>query len=306
MHHRADAFDVLRFERVGDEHAMVYESSDYDLPGEIPALGLWFVQTSGGTWGRPIYLGLQQHYPYVVTPGSQLSLLDGTILRLEVQVREIDSATITFPPIGLGLARSADGVYLEMDVARLQKDSDGDGLPDIEEQRIGLDADNPDTDGDSLNDGIDPLPLTPFSSRGFGSSGLARAFLSQVSGHDAKAFVVSVAAGNRPLEFFEAAGAPRGHSVRTTAGAEFLVADPALFSGVVTSKRLMIYSDADIDELRRGAAPFYPPRIGPIFSSLDGRTHYVSWSATWTGGAFIVTCHAPDKCDVEVLQAWIT
>jgi hypothetical protein len=69
---------------------------------------------------------------------------------------------------------------------------------------------------------------------------------------------------------------------------------------------LVIYSDADIAELRRGAAPFYPPRIGPIFSSLDGRTHYVSWSAQWTGGAFIVTCNAADRCDVELLYNWIT
>ena len=301
-----DAEMVLRFERVGAECALVYESSDYDLPGEIPALGLWFAQTVGGKWGRPVYLGLQQHYPYVVTHGSRLSLLDGTTLRLEVQVREIDSGTVSFPPIGLRLARSAAGIYLEMDLGRLQMDSDGDGLPDIEEQRIGLDFSNPDSDGDSLTDGVDPLPLTSFSSRGFALSGLARAILSQVTNHDAQVIVVPVRAGNRPLELFEAVGAPRRHAVHTPAGAEFLIADSALFSSVVTSKRLMIYSDADISELRRGAAPFYLPRIGPIFSSLDGRRHYVSWSARWTGGAFIVTCDASGTCDVEVLSSWIT
>jgi hypothetical protein len=32
----------------------------------------------------------------------------------------------------------------------------------------------------------------------------------------------------------------------------------------------------------------------------------VSWSAQWTGGAFIVTCNAADRCDVELLYNWIT
>ena len=130
--------------------------------------------------------------------------------------------------------------------------------------------------------------------------------MSQIIDHDAQAIVVPVADPRRTLDLFAAAGVPRGHPVRTIAGADFLVADPALFSGVVTSKRLMIYSDADIDELRRGAGPFYPPRIESLFTSLDGRTYYVSWSATWTGGAFIVTCDGSETCDVETLQTWIT
>lgn len=38
------------------------------------------------------------------------------------------------------------------------RDSDDDGLTDIEEQRLGLDPHNPDTDGDGIKDGDDICP----------------------------------------------------------------------------------------------------------------------------------------------------
>ena len=53
--------------------------------------------------------------PYVIVPNAKLPLLDGDTLQLAVDVREIDDASITFPPIGMkakrqqhGLARSRD------------------------------------------------------------------------------------------------------------------------------------------------------------------------------------------------------
>jgi len=41
------------------------------------------------------------------------------------------------------------------------RDTDGDGLPDIEELVIGTDPNNPDTDGDGISDSLDPYPLDP-------------------------------------------------------------------------------------------------------------------------------------------------
>jgi hypothetical protein len=40
-------------------------------------------------------------------------------------------------------------------------DSDGDGLTDIQELIVGTNKNNPDSDGDGVNDGVDPYPLDP-------------------------------------------------------------------------------------------------------------------------------------------------
>ena len=43
-------------------------------------------------------------------------------------------------------------------LSELLKDSDGDGLTDLLEEVLLLDPHNPDTDGDGIPDGIDPMP----------------------------------------------------------------------------------------------------------------------------------------------------
>jgi hypothetical protein len=43
-------------------------------------------------------------------------------------------------------------------VSDITRDSDNDGLTDIEEERLGLDPHNPDTDGDGIKDGEDICP----------------------------------------------------------------------------------------------------------------------------------------------------
>jgi hypothetical protein len=46
----------------------------------------------------------------------------------------------------------------ELSIADIERDSDHDGWTDYEEARLGLDAHNPDSDGDGLPDGRDPAP----------------------------------------------------------------------------------------------------------------------------------------------------
>lgn len=47
---------------------------------------------------------------------------------------------------------------LKIKLAEVLKDSDGDGLTDIEEKQLGLDPNKADTDGDGINDGVDGTP----------------------------------------------------------------------------------------------------------------------------------------------------
>lgn len=44
----------------------------------------------------------------------------------------------------------------------LEKDSDGDGLTDLVEKRLGTNPNNPDTDGDDDRDDVDPWPTVPY------------------------------------------------------------------------------------------------------------------------------------------------
>jgi hypothetical protein len=290
---------VLRYETVGREHAIVYESSDYDLPGEVPAFGVWFTQTELGRWTRPVYLGLRQYFPYVITPGSRLPLLKDDVLQLEVQIREIDPGSIIFPPLATDLLRSVDGLYLTIDLARARADYDDDGLSDIEERALGLDPIDADSDGDGVPDGSDAVPLTAHRADGAPADlALARAVISQIMGHDHEALVtgpVSNAAGGLA-------------TTHTRSGALFLVGDPRIFAGIsLAPARLIVYTDADLVALARGPAPFYPPRIARLFSSLDGLRHYVQWSANWTGGRFVVICTTGGgACAIRELVSWVT
>jgi hypothetical protein len=287
-----DPETVLRYERVGAERAIVYQSSDYDMPGEVPAFGVWFARTEQGHWTRPVYLGLRQYFPYVVTPGSKLPLFRGDVLQLEVRIREIDPSSITFPPIATGLLRSADGLYLTIDLARARADRDEDGLSDVEEIALGLDPASADTDGDGLPDGRDPLPLTAYRADvAAADRAVGRAVINRVLHHDAEAMVTG----------------PTPDTTHTRAGAVFLVGDPNLFAGISSAPfRLVVYTDADLRALDRGPAPFYAPKIIRMFSSLDGRRRYVEWSAKWAGGRFLVICQTGGECTVDDLSSWVS
>jgi hypothetical protein len=298
---------VLRYESSGGEQALVYHSGEYDLPGEVPGFCLWFGRTEGGTWGRPLYLGLQEYFPYQVTARSGLPLLRGGTLQIEARVREIDPASITFPPVGLGFKREREGLYLEMDLARIAADRDSDGLTDIEERKLGLDFLNADSDGDGLADGVDPVPLTragaaPDPVR----DAVAAAVVGRIFGHDSGAIPIAPAGkgkGDDIMRVLGAGSAPPAARRQTV----FLIADEELFAGFTDpGRRLLLYSKADVEAVRGGKAPFYAPEILSHFQSLDGLSHYFEWSARWVGGTFLVRCDRAAACRIEERSAWIT
>ncbi len=297
---------VLRYEADGGDAAMVYESSEYDLSGETPAGGLWLALRRGSAWQKPIYLGLQSHFPYEVTAGSRLPMIKGGRLQLEVRVREIDPDTITFPPVALGYKRQADGLYLDASLDALSADTDKDGLTDIEEARLGLKPDNVDSDGDGIPDGADPLPLTPYNPKADPrETAVAKIILENLIGHDAGAHIVTPQpAGASDEQKIDAAiGKPAPLTKRSTL---FVVSDRDIFSGILDAPfRLIVYSNADLERLDRTKAPFYPPRVTELFVSLDGADYYVNWSAGWVGGSFLVHCEGT-HCTSTQLGGWIT
>jgi hypothetical protein len=296
---------ILRYEALGKEAAVVYQSGEYDLPGEMPAYGLWLDLKRQGVWQKPLYLGLQQYFPYVVTPGSRMPLVQDGHLQLEVQVKEIDADHIIFPPVNLRYIREAEGLYLDFALSDIGSDRDDDGLTDIEETRLGLKLDNQDSDGDGLRDGIDALPLTAYKPANNAREGVvAKMILTHFVGHDAGAIVITPrkpADKDDPLAGISGGTAPsaRRHML-------FLVSDIDIFSGIADAPfQLIIYSGNDLQRLGRDKIPFYPPQIINLFRSLDGNSYYVNWSASWVGGAFLIHCEG-DTCTEKSLSEWIT
>jgi len=89
-----------------------------------------------------------------------MPLLAGDRLQVEVEIKPLD---LEPAHIAAELARrpGESGIYLEIPFADLERDSDGDGLTDLAEQRLLTDAGNPDTNGDGTADGNDRAPTIP-------------------------------------------------------------------------------------------------------------------------------------------------
>src|SRR5713226_1490455 len=134
------------------------------------------------SWGRPLYTGLRIQAPYVVRPASNVPLLAGDRMRVEVIVRELDESSISFPPVALRAKREQEGLMLEIPFADLERDSDGDGLTDLAEERLVTDPYSPDTDGDGLADGSDPIPQVCLSSLTDESAGALGAVFERIAG----------------------------------------------------------------------------------------------------------------------------
>jgi hypothetical protein len=143
---------------VGD--AAVYLSYRLDPSSELGDAG-YRLKLRDSKTGKTtdVSLGFSNMRPYVVVRNPNLPLLDGDIAQLAVDVRELDDTSVTFPPVALRAKRHATGKMVRCPRAALERDSDHDGLTDLEEDRLATDPSVPDTDGDGLLDGEDPAPL---------------------------------------------------------------------------------------------------------------------------------------------------
>ncbi len=117
---------------------------------------LFISQKVGEKWSPPIWTGVSQ--------GRVLKPSDGG-----------DSKTGTPPPVlpplmirGVAEEKVLAGGWITMFTgdASLLKDTDGDGLTDIVEARLGTDPTKADTDGDGMPDPVDPCPNGPLGKMG--------------------------------------------------------------------------------------------------------------------------------------------
>jgi hypothetical protein len=141
---------VVRSDQKGEEAVAI---------GWTESPGYWIIRShdAGRSWSAPLAVG---DIPHGVAPAAELPMLAGDRLLLEIEILPRYEAGVEYP-------RAAhDHVIrrgcLEIPFAELERDRDGDGLTDLQEDRLLTDPELADTDGDGLGDAADPLPHVPF------------------------------------------------------------------------------------------------------------------------------------------------
>lgn len=294
-------YQAVRTERDGDIVAVISLSQNYDQAGEVSGGGFWVHLSNdrGKTWEAPRYTGLAQHFPYVVRPESCLALIAGDHLHVEVEIKEIDTASISYPPVGMRLRREQSGLYLDMPLSELRKDQDGDGLTDIAEESLLLDPSKADSDGDGVADGKDPFPNVAYSGKRGANDEAMIAVLRRLSKRGFGALIEPV--DRKPGDLPGGWGVPALPLDRPL----FLGGSKADFGGFTAKQMTLVYSDEEIAKIRRMKADFHATKFSALTLNRAGTRGFISWSAGWVGGMFRVV-----KVDkgwrVEELMDWIT
>lgn len=262
--------EVVRAEREGSKVVVIAVSRDYETNVSPGAYWVHLSDDGGATWSRPLYTGLRIQLPYLVRELSALPLLAADRLQLEVEVQEIDPSSVTFPDMGLAVIRREKGLYLDIPLAELRRDTDRDGLTDLAEERLLLDPEDSDTDGDGIGDAGDPLPSVPWSDdRSAAANALA-------------AFVASAEHAGLPAVLEEGSPLPRSRlrGEETT----FLVGDRALLTALRTQRRMVVLTPDEARAVRERLGLFFPFEIELFMLDRSGRRAYVVWSNSGSGG----------------------
>ena len=255
---------IVRVERLGSSVVALGASRDYDpVAVSLSSHGAYWVLRSrdgGVNWDPPLYTGLRMLMPYIAVHQSHLPMIGRSGLRLEVKIREGDPDSIFFPGGYTSYKRSEDGLFVELPWELLERDSDGDGLTDLAEERLLTDPLGADTDRDGLDDRNDPLPHVVHSDATDSRAALVRAILE------------------------ESDGGPLATVDTFDEQTVFVVARRAHFRGVRPLRRTIVLSTEEQAASVVKFGTFFPMRIEPITINRDGNLAFSTWSGGWWGG----------------------
>ena len=305
--HTTPPSDVVRTDRHGEVVVRVHLNQDVDPMGEVGGGSYWlsFSPDGGASWTRRFFTGLRAHFPYVVETESEIPILSGGMVRIAAEIDEIDTSTISFPPIGLGSKRREPNRLLSVPLETLVRDSDADGLTDLLEQALLLDPASSDSDADGFPDAFDALPRTPYqpgpeSAR----TEVLRAAIPHLFGSGLHARVVAplTAADLEGDGVERAMGTPVGEGSERTL---FVVGENVDFSAISVAGRVVVLSPEESRAIHERIGVFYPISIGLFVLDHGERRGYLGWGGGWTGGALGFK-RIFGRWTVEVLSHWMT
>lgn len=134
--------------------ATIFLDSKYDefMWGEP---GYW-INLTDKSGSRDFYMGLaQNYYMKLLDAGENIWNNDSTLLINAVRVRLVEPF---IHPVAAPKYETIDNVKVKILISDLTRDSDKDGLTDIEEDNMMLNPASQDTDGDGINDFDDHNP----------------------------------------------------------------------------------------------------------------------------------------------------
>lgn len=263
-----ERFDTVRAERRGRRAAVIaLPTSDDNFQYQV------FLSANGGTtWSRPLSMGLELSRDYDVLPGSNLPLLAGDHLHVEVARREpeVETAAERADTGRESAAELADrgsaarGIYLDIPLAALARDSDGDGLTDLAEEALVTDPLDPDTDRDGVKDAYDLMPqVAPEPRPGPESQALAAMFAA--------------------MEARDRSGVSPGSLQPPT---EFWIADRQLFTAVHPRLRLVVLTPEELPLAEQKLGPLLARTITLFVLNHAGTEGFVIWTTGHWGGSF--------------------
>lgn len=293
----------IRIERVGTSIVAIVASQDYDPVGEVSSGAYWVVisRDDGKSWSKPLYTGLRINQPYRLRRFSDLPILSGSTLQIETDIWELDEDRIMFPPTNLRAKRQASGYFLSIPVAALERDSDGDGLTDLAEERLITDPFASDTDGDGIPDNIDPLPHVPQGGPADERAGVVAAALAHIGDYQSAAVIsdgASATTSNDPLVGIERPSLSKQRTV-------FFMGNRSLFNSLVLPQRIIVLSPDEFQSARSKFGFFLPMQFTTILLDHSQRRAIVVWSASWRGGVLRLD-KKDGKWEVTGGHGWIT
>lgn len=293
-----DGYALVRVERAGQRVVAISVSQTFDPTGEVSQGGYWvhLSEDGGRHWDRPLYTGLADRFPYVVAPASRLPLIAGETLQLAVDISEIDTASITYPPVALRSRRRAKNRYLTIPLAVLRQDNDGDGLTDLAAHHLLLDRPRTGNAAPFVvgNDYDVDCRVQPSPEK------LARIeLLGRTAGASGAAIVEPV---DRPAG--EIMTGLRG-AAAAAAQPLFLIGDRQDYACLTARRMIIVYDKADLDAMKQFTPDFRAldmPRI--VFNRAHDRG-FVRWSTGWAGGTYRLR-RVEGKWLFDTISSWIT
>lgn len=289
-----DKMRILKHEKKEQFEAFIYESSELD-DVFMREYGIWVALSydSGTTW-EYLYTGIVQQQPLFLKWYSSVPLIKSdNELQIEAcLLRQLTPST--FSDFGVTYEVVKDGLLLNIDLNTLRKDTDGDGLTDIVEEKLFTNCKSKDTDGDGITDNLDLNPR--FSVPRTDKTEILEFALDMSIKLDSAVNIVSSLVDSK-INF-----------VNDTTETILIVSDsPDMQSVQPKSKRVIVLTEMEYNRFnRKYKNRLYRVWITPLFK-VDGETETYLFSKDLGiyGGDYIVR-KTERGWEIEMVSYWIS